>query len=75
MNNSVWYVATSVVLALLLYVPVSRLIRVLGIRRLCEKAGRPATEAEEQVQRRRARVLAALIAVAFAFVYNRVLLG
>ena len=75
MNSSQWYVATSVVLALLLYLPMSRLIRVLGMRRLREKAGRPVTEADEQAQRRRARVLAALIAVAFAFVYNRVLLG
>jgi hypothetical protein len=69
-----WYWGTTVVLALLLFFPVSRLIWVGRVRRLERKLGRQATPEEREPLRRSSRIVAAVIAITFAFLYNRTLL-
>ena len=59
-----------VVLAALLFFPLSRLVWVLSIRRLERKAGRKLDQAELDGQRRRARIIAVLLAVPFSYLFN-----
>lgn len=69
-----WYWASSLLLAVLLYVPVERLIWVLRVRRRERKLGRKCTGEEREHERRGARIAAGVIAVTVAFLYNRTLL-
>jgi hypothetical protein len=68
-----WYWGTTVLLAVLLFFPLTRLIWVVRVRRLERRLARKASEEERQGQLRSARIWAALIAVTFAFLYNRTL--
>ena len=69
----IWYWGTTVLLAVLLFFPITKLIWVRQVRRLERKLGRAATEEERQGQLRSARMMGAFIAVTFAFLYNRTL--
>ncbi len=71
----IWYWGSTVLLAALLFVPVSRMIWVMQVRRLERKLGRESTTEERARQRRTARVIGAFIAVTFAFLYNRTLVA
>ena len=62
-------------LAVLLFFPTTKLIWVSRVRSQERKLKRPTTEDERRDLRRTARVLAALIAVTFAFLYNRTLIA
>ena len=73
MGTLLWYWGSTVLLAVLLFFPVSKLIWVVRVRRLERRLGRQSTEEEREAQRRTARILGALIAVTFAFLYNRTL--
>ncbi len=69
------YFATSVlILALLLFFPVSKLIWVFSVRRLERKTQRKLSEEEIQGQLRRARFLAVFIVLIFSFLFNTRLL-
>lgn len=59
-----------IVLALLLFFPVSNFIWVLSVRRLERKLGKPLTEPERQGQRNRARVIAAFVSLLFSLLFN-----
>ena len=78
MTNSagmiLWYWGSTLVLAVLLYFPIRKLIWVASVRRLERRQGRKSTEEERAERQRIARILAALIAVTFAFLYNRTLM-
>ncbi len=50
------------------------MIWVLRVRRMERKLGRQATEQERAEIRRRTRVIAAFIVIAFAYFFNQVLL-
>lgn len=63
------------VLAALLFLPVSKLIWVLSVRRLQRKTGRELSEAELQGQLKRARVIAVFVALIFSFLFNANLIG
>lgn len=69
-----WYWGSTLVLAVLLYFPTRKLIWVASVRRLERRLGRKSTDQERQERLRVARILAALIAVTFAFLYNRTLM-
>lgn len=69
----IWYWGSTLVLAVLLYFPVRKLIWVASVRRLERQLGRPSTEEEREAKLRTARILAAVIAITFAFLYNRTL--
>jgi hypothetical protein len=73
LETLLWYWGTTVLLAVLLFFPVSRLIWTMRVRSMERKLRRRTTEAERQGQLRTARILAALIAITFAFLYNRTL--
>ncbi|MDH3316008.1 MAG: hypothetical protein OER43_09615 [Gammaproteobacteria bacterium] len=59
-----------IVLALLLFFPVSKFIWVLSVRRLERKLGKELTEEERQGQRNRARVIAAFLSLVFSLLFN-----
>ena len=63
------------VLAVLLFLPVSKLIWVLSVRRLQRKTGRELSEEELQGQLKRARVIAVFVALIFSFLFNANLIG
>lgn len=70
MTQQTYYLVTTLVLALVLFFPVSRLIWVLSVRRLERRGGRALEKAERQGQLRRARFLAAFLVLAFAALFN-----
>ena len=57
-------------LAAMLFYPVSKLIWVLSVRRLQKKLGRSLDDGELAGQKRRARVLAVILVMIVAFIYN-----
>lgn len=63
------------VLAALLFLPVSKLIWVLSVRRLQKKTGRELSDQELQGQLKRARVIALFVALIFSFLFNANLMG
>ena len=63
------------VLAALLFLPVSKLIWVLSVRRLQKKTGRELSQEELQGQLKRARVIAVFVALIFSFLFNANLMG
>ncbi len=70
-----YFVISVLVLAALLYFPVSKLIWVVSVRRLQRKLGRELDEAEVAGQARRARVIAVLLCLPFSYLFNLNLLG
>ena len=64
-----------IVLAALLFWPLSRLIWVLSVRRLQNKLGRELSEAEIAGQWNRARLIAAVVALVFSWMFNLHTLG
>jgi hypothetical protein len=70
-----WYWGSVVVLAALLFVPASRLVWVLSVRRLERRLGRRLGERERLGQRNRARFLAFILCAVFSALFNYQLLG
>ncbi len=66
----VWFVGTTLILAALLYFPVSKLVWVLSVRRLENKLGSPTSEKERQGQLMRARLIGFVVALVFAALFN-----
>ena len=75
MSPSVYFAGSVLLLALLLFFPVSKLIWVLSVRRLERKRQRKLSEQEIQGQLQRARVLAVVIVLIFSFLLNAQLIG
>ena len=70
----VWFWITTWLLAFLLYFPVHRLIWVMRVRRLEARTGnKPADEAIEAL-RVKTRLVAGLIVITFAYLFNHVVL-
>ncbi len=57
-------------LAALLFWPMSKLVWVLSVRRLQRKLARPLDEKEVAGQRARARVISVFVSLLFSFLYN-----
>ncbi|MDJ0861501.1 MAG: hypothetical protein QNJ87_15385 [Gammaproteobacteria bacterium] len=70
-----YFVISVLVLAALLYLPVSKLIWVVSVRRLQRKLGRELDEAEVRGQAKRARFIALLLCLPFSYLFNLNLLG
>ncbi len=75
MNQTAFFTLSFVVLSALLFLPVSRLIWVLRVRRLERGRKRLLEDAERQAQLRRARVIAVPVVLAFSFLFNLQTLG
>ena len=75
MSPVVYFCIWWVLLGLALFYPVSKIIWVLSVRRLQRKLDRELDGDELQGQRNRARVLATVLSLTFAFIYNIQTLG
>jgi len=70
MSPWTYYWISVALLAALLFVPVSRLVWVLSVRRLERRLGQALSDQERLGQRNRARVLAAIVCVVFSALFN-----
>lgn len=75
MNESVFFSLSVVVLAALLFVPVTRLVWVLSVRRLERKTGTVLDETQRAGQLRRARLVALILVILFSLLFNLAMLG
>jgi hypothetical protein len=70
MSPWTYYWISVALLAALLFVPVSRLVWVLSVRRLERRLGQALSDQQRLGQRNRARVLAAIVCVVFSALFN-----
>ena len=75
MGQHIYFWGTTMLLAVLLYFPVVKLIWVRRVRKLERRLGRTGNEEERQAERRRARMIGGIVAITFAFIFNRALLS
>lgn len=75
LSHTSFFLFCWVALAALLFLPVSRLIWVMSVRRIERRRGSALPETERGAQLRRARVLAVLVVLAFSFLFNLQTLG
>jgi hypothetical protein len=62
-------------LALALFLPVSKLVWVLSVRRMERRLGRALSEQDRLGQRNRARLVAIVVCIAFSALFNYQMLG
>lgn len=65
-----FFFGSVLILALLLFLPVSKLMWVLSVRRVERRLGRALTDRERQGQLSRARFLAIFVVLVFSFLFN-----
>ncbi len=70
-----YFYGSVLVLAALLFVPVSKLVWTVSVRRLQKKQGRELSEAEVRGQLNRARFIAVLATLAFSYLFNLNVVG
>lgn len=75
MSEPAFFTLSVIVLAALLYLPVTRLVWALSVRRLERRTGTGLDEGERTGQLRRARVVALLIVIVFSLLFNLAMLG
>jgi len=66
-----WYGVTCFLFAAVLFFPVRKLLLAININRIQAKSKRAVTEEELKILRKKVNVIAAIIAVTFAFFYNK----
>jgi len=66
-----WYGVTSFLFAAVLFFPVRKLLLAININRIQAKNKRAVTEEEVQILKKKVTVIAAILAVSFAFFYNK----
>jgi hypothetical protein len=71
---TIWYGCSSVLLGVLLFFPVKKLILALNVNRRQSRMQREITAEELAALQKRVIVIAAFIAVTFAFLYNKLVL-
>lgn len=75
MSAAAFFTLSVVVLAALLFLPVTRIIWGLSVRRFERRRGEPLPADERRGQLIRARLLALLLVILFALMFNLVMLG
>ncbi len=75
MSHQAYFYASVVVLAALLFLPASKLIWVMSVRRLERKTGSALSEEERLGQLNRARVVALFVVIVFSLLFNVSMLG
>ena len=70
----IYYGISSLILSVLLYFPVKKFVLVYAANRQMAKLKRNLTEEELAVIEKRSKILGAILAVTFAFVFNKVML-
>ncbi|MDH3402877.1 MAG: hypothetical protein OES32_11085 [Acidobacteriota bacterium] len=68
-----WYGLSSLLFGIVLFFPVRNVMLAMNVNRAQRRLGRAVTAEEREVLRRKVTVLAAGLAVTFAFLYNRYL--
>jgi len=68
---TLWYGITSFIFAAVLFFPVRKLLMAININRIQAKNKRAATEEEIEILKKKVNVIATIIAVTFAFFYNK----
>ncbi len=71
---SLWYGITSIVFGILLYFPLRKFMLSLAINRNQRKFNRELTEEETAKLRKKTYLIAAGVAMTFAFIYNKIIL-
>ena len=71
----VYFTLSVLVLALLLFFPISKLIWVMSVRRLQRKLNKTLDQNELQGQLNRSRFISVFVALIFSFLFNLNLLG
>jgi signal transduction protein with GAF and PtsI domain len=69
--QTVWYGVTSFIFAAVLFFPVRKLLLAININRIQNKNKRAVTEDEIETLKKKVNVIASIIAVTFAFFYNK----
>ncbi|MCH8843188.1 MAG: hypothetical protein IID61_09445 [SAR324 cluster bacterium] len=75
LGQILWFWGTSLFLAVLLFFPTSKLIGGIAVRRLEKRLGRASDDSERHRVLRRARLIGGVVAITFAFLFNRALLS
>ena len=70
-----WFFGWSVLLAAMLFFPVSKLVLTLSVRRQQRKLGRKLNDAEMSGQLQRARFLTFFLVIIFALMFNGNIFG
>ena len=65
-----YFLISFIVLAVLLFFPVSKLIWVLSVRRLEKKFNNKLSQTQIDEQRTRARILAIILVLIFSYLFN-----
>jgi hypothetical protein len=68
---TLWYGITSFIFAAVLFFPVRKMLMAININRIQAKNKRAVTEEEIQILKKKVNVIATIIAVTFAFFYNK----
>ncbi len=68
-----WYGISSVVFGVVLFFPVRHLLLAINVNRHQRKVQRAITDEEREILKKKVTVVAAVLAVTFAFLYNRFL--
>jgi hypothetical protein len=68
---TLWYGITSFLFAAVLFFPVRKLLLSININRIQAKSKRAMTDEEVMTLKKKVNVIAAIIAVTFAFFYNK----
>ena len=74
-NTGLYELTTTLLLALMLFFPVSKVIWTMSVRRLQRKTGRELKQQEIHGQLARARFIAVFIVLLFSYLFNHALLG
>ncbi len=69
-NQQLYHIVSILVLAALLFLPVSKIIWTLSVRRLQRRLGRELSEQETNAQLKRARVIALFLVILFSYLYQ-----
>ena len=73
MLPTLWYGASSLLLGIVLFFPLRKLMLAMNVNRQQRKLNRELTDEEHERLKGKVTILAAFIAVTFAFFYNRFL--
>ncbi|NIX02180.1 MAG: hypothetical protein GWN13_28855 [Phycisphaerae bacterium] len=74
-NTSLYEIITTLILAALLFFPVSKIIWTMSVRRLQRKTGRQLNQQEIEGQMARARFITVFVVLLFSYLFNSALLG
>lgn len=70
-----YFYISVLILAALLFIPASKLIWVMSVRRLQRKTGHELSDSEIKGQKNRARIIALILVAVFSWFFNLNLLG